>query len=45
MKKVIKKFIVMVLLAGLLVIIGKPSSNSTSASLGFDPGAVYGIDI
>lgn len=45
MKKAINKFIVVVLLAGLLVIIGKPSSNTTTAPLGFDPEAVYGIDI
>lgn len=45
MKKATKKFIVAVLLAGLLVIIGKPSGNVTPAPLGFDPGEVYGIDI
>lgn len=43
MKKATKKFIVSVLLAGLLVIVGKPSDNTTPAPLGFDPGELYNI--
>ncbi|HFI0338549.1 TPA: hypothetical protein ACGOZZ_000694 [Streptococcus suis] len=45
MKKATKKFIVAVLLVGLLVIVGKPSGNTTPAPLGFDPGELYTVDI
>lgn len=41
MKKATKKFIVAVL----LVIVGKPSGNTTPAPLGFDPGELYTVNI
>ena len=44
MKKASKKFVVAVLLAGLLVIVGKPSINPAPAPLGFDPGELYSVD-
>lgn len=47
MKKATKKFVVAVLLAvllaGLLVIVGKPSINPAPAPLGFDPGELYSV--
>ena len=43
MKKATKKFVVAVLLAGLLVIVGKPSINPVPAPLGFDTGEIYSV--
>ena len=45
MKEATKKFIVAFLLAGLLVIVGKPLGNKTPAPLGFDPGELYIISV
>lgn len=42
MKKATKKFVVAVLLAGLLVIVGK--QWPVPAPLGFDPGELYSVD-
>ena len=44
MKKATKKFVVAVLLAGLLVIVGKPSIYPAPATVGFDPGELYSVD-
>ena len=45
MKKANKKFIIVILLTGLLVIIGKPSGNTTPAPLVFDQGELYTVNV
>ncbi|MGT2784913.1 hypothetical protein [Streptococcus merionis] len=45
MKKATKKFIIAILLVGLLIIIPKPSGTPTPTPLGFDPGELYNIGV